>query len=169
MFSKPRFESDISPLLLPAQTPYSDFQGFSPPDLFPPSHAHHHLFPLTSDPVISHSPWVSYVLSHFHMFLHMLLSFSACQTPTHPSRPYPGVPILAQQKQPWLISMRIRDQSLALISGLRIWHCCEQWCRSQMRLRSRVAVAVAQAGSRSSDSTPSLCHACSPPKSKTVL
>ena len=26
--------------------------------------------------------------------------------------------------------MRVR--SLALLSGLRVWYCCELWCRSQM-------------------------------------
>ena len=30
----------------------------------------------------------------------------------------------------------------AWLSGLRIWRCHELWCRSQMRLGSRVAVAV---------------------------
>ena len=39
--------------------------------------------------------------------------------------------------------MRLQVQSLALLSGLRIQHCCELWCRSQMKLRSGVAVAVA--------------------------
>ena len=34
-------------------------------------------------------------------------------------------------------------RSLALLSGLRIWRCHELWCRSQMRLRSAVAVALA--------------------------
>jgi len=29
-------------------------------------------------------------------------------------------------------------QSLALPSGLRIWHCCELWCGSQTQLRSQV-------------------------------
>ena len=29
--------------------------------------------------------------------------------------------------------MRFRVQSLALLSGLRIWRCCELWCRLQMR------------------------------------
>ena len=33
-------------------------------------------------------------------------------------------------------------QSLALLSWLRIQHCCELWCRSQTRLRPWVAVAV---------------------------
>ena len=28
-----------------------------------------------------------------------------------------------------LVSMRTRVQSLALLSGLRIWCCCELWCR----------------------------------------
>ena len=52
--------------------------------------------------------------------------------------------------------MQVR--SLALLSGLRIWRCCELWYRLQMPLRhqSRVAVAVGWAGNYSSDSTPSL-------------
>ena len=33
--------------------------------------------------------------------------------------------------------------SLALLSGPGIGHCCKLWCRSQMRLGSGVAVAVA--------------------------
>ena len=44
--------------------------------------------------------------------------------------------------------------------------CWELWCRSKTWLGSRVAVAVAQAGSCSSHSTPSLgtsiCHRCGP-------
>ena len=43
---------------------------------------------------------------------------------------------------------RIHDdeiQSLALLCGLRIWHCCELWCGSQMLLGSFVAVAAAVA------------------------
>ena len=44
------------------------------------------------------------------------------------------------------------------------------WCSLQMWLRSGVAVAVVQAGSYSSDSAPSLgnsiCHVCSPKKTK---
>ena len=33
-------------------------------------------------------------------------------------------------------------RSLVSLSGLRIWCCCELWCRSQMRLGSCVALAV---------------------------
>jgi len=52
-----------------------------------------------------------------------------------------GVPSVAQQlTNP--TRMRMRVQSLALLSGLRIQCCHELWCRLQMRLRSRVAVAV---------------------------
>ena len=40
--------------------------------------------------------------------------------------------------------MRMRVQSLALLSGLRIWHCCELRCRSQTLLGSWVAMAVAR-------------------------
>ena len=69
-----------------------------------------------------------------------------------------------------LVSMRMRVQSLASLSGLGIWCCHELWFSSQMRLGSCIAVAVAQAGSCSSNSTPSLgtsiCHQCSP-KTKT--
>ena len=57
-----------------------------------------------------------------------------------------------------------------LLSGLRIQHCHVLWCRLQMGLGSRVAVAVAEAGSYSSSSTPSLgtstWRKCSPPQKK---
>ena len=53
-----------------------------------------------------------------------------------------------------------------LLSGLTIQHCHELWCRLHMQLGSRIAVALAQAGSYNSDSTPSLgtsiCPGCSP-------
>ena len=59
---------------------------------------------------------------------------------------------------------------LTLFSGLRIQHCRELWRRSQMWLRSRVAVAGVQAGSDSSNSTPSLrtsiCRRWGPKKHK---
>ena len=50
---------------------------------------------------------------------------------------------MAQRKRMQLETMRFQVQSLALLSGLRIQHCPELWCRSQMWLRSQVAVAVA--------------------------
>ena len=49
---------------------------------------------------------------------------------------------MAQQKQTRLETTRLRDRSLALLSGLRIWCCWELWCRSKTWLRSGVAVAV---------------------------
>ena len=65
--------------------------------------------------------------------------------------------------------MQVR--SLALVGSLRIWHCCDLWCMLQLCLRSGVAVAVVQAGSCSSDLTPSLgtskCCRCDPKKAKT--
>ena len=63
---------------------------------------------------------------------------------------------MTQWKGIRLGTMRLQVRSLALLSGLRIWRCCELWCRSQTELGSCVAEAVAQAGSCSSDSTPSL-------------
>ena len=41
---------------------------------------------------------------------------------------------MAQWEQIWLGSIRTQVQSLALLSGLRIQHCHELWCRSQKRL-----------------------------------
>ena len=75
---------------------------------------------------------------------------------------------MAQRKWIWLASMRTQVWSLASLSGLRIWHCHELWYGSQTRLRSGVAVAVVQASSYSSDSTPklgtSICPKCGPKK-----
>lgn len=53
------------------------------------------------------------------------------------------VPVMAQWKLIWLVSMRTQVRSLALLSGLRIQHRCELWCRPQTWLKSGVAVAVA--------------------------
>ena len=53
-----------------------------------------------------------------------------------------GVPIVAQWKQIRLGTMGLRVRSLALLSGLRIWHCHELWCGLQTRFGFRVAVAV---------------------------
>ena len=38
--------------------------------------------------------------------------------------------------------VKMQVESLALLSGLRIRHCSEPWCRWPMWLRSGVAVAV---------------------------
>ena len=53
-----------------------------------------------------------------------------------------GIPFVAHQKQIQLGTMKLWYLSLALLSGLRIWHFRELWCRSQMRLGSRAAVAL---------------------------
>ena len=44
------------------------------------------------------------------------------------------VPIVARWRWIWLASMRMHVCSLVLLSGLRIWCCCELWCRSQTQL-----------------------------------
>ena len=79
-----------------------------------------------------------------------------------------GVPVVAQQKRIRLGTISLRDQFLALLSGIGIWHCHEEWCRLQMWLGSCVAVAVVSVGSCSSDLTPSLgistCQECGPKK-----
>ena len=64
--------------------------------------------------------------------------------------------------------MRIWVWTLDSLSELRIWCCCDLWCRSPSWLRSCVAVAVVQASSCSSDLTPNLrtstCCGCGPKK-----
>ena len=52
-----------------------------------------------------------------------------------------GVPSVVWWKQIRLGTVRVWVQSLDSLSGLRIWHCHELQCRSQMQLRSHVAVA----------------------------
>ena len=54
-----------------------------------------------------------------------------------------GVPIMAQWLTNLTMNYEVTVRSLVLLSGLRIQHCHELWCRSQMRLGSQVAVAVA--------------------------
>ena len=77
---------------------------------------------------------------------------------------------VAQQKRTRLVSMRIQVRSLASLSGLRIWCCCELWYSSQIWLGSGVAVAVVQANSCSLDKMPilgtSICCRCGPKKPK---
>ena len=53
-----------------------------------------------------------------------------------------GVPIMEQWKRLQLGPMRLRVQSLALLSGLRIKHCRELWCGLKTRLGSCIAVAL---------------------------
>ena len=69
----------------------------------------------------------------------------------------------------WLTNLTSINEDVGSIpglSGLRIQHCHEPWCRSQMQLGSHIAVAVVQAGSYRSDLTPSLgtsiCFGCGP-------
>ena len=40
-----------------------------------------------------------------------------------------GVPVMAQREWIWLVSMRTQVWSLASLGGLRIWCCCELYCR----------------------------------------
>ena len=61
----------------------------------------------------------------------------------------------------------------ASLSRLRIWHCHELWCSSQIQLGSGIAVTLVKDSDYSSNWTPcamgtsmgtSMCHGCSPTK-----
>ena len=41
-----------------------------------------------------------------------------------------------------LVSMRMAVHSVALLNGLRVWHCSKLWYRLQIQLESKVAVGV---------------------------
>ena len=102
----------------------------------------------------SHSPWA---------FTSVLFSAAV-------SKSFWGVPVVVQWKQIQPGTMRLQVWSLALLSRLGIWCCHELWHGSQTRLRSHIAVVVAQAGSYRADSAPSLgasmCCGGSPKKKK---
>ena len=74
-------------------------------------------------------------------------------------------PIMAQRIR---LESMMQVQFLDSLSGSRIWHCHQLKRRSETWLRSVIAVAVVQASSYSSDSTPriSICHRCGPKKTK---
>ena len=67
-------------------------------------------------------------------------------------------------------SVRMQVRSLAVLSGLRIWHCHELQSRLQMWLGSHIAMAVVWANSCSLDLTPGLKTSthlwCGPKKKK---
>ena len=52
-----------------------------------------------------------------------------------------GIPTVEQWKPIRPVSMRMWVRSLVSLSGLRLQHCCELWCGSQMWLGSCVAVS----------------------------
>ena len=58
------------------------------------------------------------------------------------SKVWSGGPVAAQRKQIRPGTMRLWLRSLTSLSGLRIQRCCELCCRSEMQLRSGIAVAV---------------------------
>ena len=110
---------------------------------------------------------------HFKFMIKLSLIDKSINTKTTEFKIYLlGVPIMAQQKRIWLVTIRLWVWSLASLNRLRIWHCPELCCKSQMRLGSGIVVTVVQAGSCSSDSTPrlgtSICHRCGPKKDKII-
>ena len=67
-------------------------------------------------------------------YLHFSAAFSdaSCSASAVSKEGGWGVPVVAQWKQIWLASMRTQVRSLALLSGLGIWHCCGCGIRQQL-------------------------------------
>ena len=111
-------------------------------------------------------PWIQgFTMTH-------RISSYKCTHGQHSKLTKRGVPVVAQRKRIQLGTVRLQVRSLALLSGLRIWHCHELWCRWQKWLGGGMAVAVAGCGQllpaavaliRPSLGT-SICHRCSPKK-----
>ena len=124
--------------------------------LLPCNPSHHLLQPILLQELTNWSPWFPFsLLRRFSIKNILLVSSKYSWRSSHYGKAEAN-----------LIFMRMQVQSLGFLSGLRIRSCHELWYRSQMQLRSGISVAVAKAGSCSSNLTPSLetsiCHGCSP-------
>ena len=53
-----------------------------------------------------------------------------------------GVPTVAQQVKNPTSTHEDAGSIPSPLSGLRIWYCCELWCRSQMQLESGIPMAM---------------------------
>ena len=81
----------------------------------------------------SHMIWFnSMLMSHRNQYLGFLLKIKLW-----------GASFVVRRKRIQLASTRMQVWSLASLSGLRIQRCRELWCRLQMQLGSRLAVALA--------------------------
>ena len=84
-----------------------------------------------------------YFLRMWRQFLYVSCANKMCLPPKNPLKYPRGIPVLAQRvKNPTSI---LEDASSipSPSQPVRIPHCCELWCKSQMQLRSSVAVAAA--------------------------
>ena len=89
--------------------------------------------------------WVFNLLNHRECSHYLLLIASLLTYNSHTIKfkVYTlGVPIVAQWKWTQLVSMSMWVWSLASLSALSTWDCYELWYKSQMWLRSYIAVAV---------------------------
>ena len=73
-----------------------------------------------------------YVYMYVNIYNHFAVHLECCKS-TVPQlkekKKNEGVPTVVQWKRIRLVSMRMQVRSLASLSGLRIQHCCELWCR----------------------------------------
>ena len=88
------------------------------------------------DTLISYVLCIGKIPSYQHYRIHIHVFFFSL-IKQHFRYTQRGVPIVAQQKQTRLVSMRTRVPSLASLSGLRIHHCCELWCSQAAAARIR--------------------------------
>ena len=79
--------------------------------------------------------WLTYLFKKQWLYIRALQMLI-----NHAGKIVEGVPIVAQWKWISLVSMERQVRSLPSLSGLKIQHCYELWCRSQTRLGSVMAV-----------------------------
>ena len=86
---------------------------------------------------------------HLQLRDHQLKKISHTHTHTHAHIHTRILTLQGMEIPSWLSgyhiqlgTMRLQVRSLASLSGLMIWPCCELWCKSQTELRSGVGMAV---------------------------
>ena len=90
----------------------------------------HHINVVYVLQAVNLKPAVTHIISIYSLWQLHWISFSILNFGVKSMiRSKIGVPVTAETKRIWLGTMTLQVWSLASLSGLRIQHCCELWCR----------------------------------------